>query len=284
MVNRLLQKLLLEQEEVDVRERYRKAGELLKYNLLKVEKGQRSAELVDFDGKSVRVDLDPKLSPRENMEYCFQKYRKLNKKEKVLLEKVRRENSRLRYILDQKQRISKERLIGSSGSLAQFFGSLDVSLLGKSFLRRTKQLGVKSASKMRRTDERYFTLTSQTGKNILIGRNAEENDELLRKVARGNDLWFHVESGQGSHVFLRYDKRGQFREEDVRDASLLALYFSKLRNEKKGNVVYTYCKYVQRPKGARTGRVIYRNHKTRFVTEHKGDLKRLLNAETSLVE
>ena len=108
--------------------------------------------------------------------------------------------------------------------------------------------------------------SSSTGKKIFVGRNASENEELSIRVARGNDLWFHVESGAGSHVILRYEKSGSFQPEDLDDAAALALYFSKLRSERKGEVVYTFCKHLKKPKNSKPGTVIYFNNKTRFIT------------------
>ena len=108
--------------------------------------------------------------------------------------------------------------------------------------------------------------TTRSGKKILVGRNARSNEELSINAARGNDMWFHVESGSGSHVILRYEKRGSFHAEDIIDAAILALYFSKLRKEKKGDVVYTFCKYVKKPKNSKTGVVTYYNNKTRFIS------------------
>src|SRR5262249_50093314 len=38
---------------------------------------------------------------------------------------------------------------------------------------------------------------------LWVGRNAKENDELLRRYVRGNDLWLHTRDVPGGYVFVR---------------------------------------------------------------------------------
>ncbi len=58
-------------------------------------------------------------------------------------------------------------------------------------------------------------------------------------------------------MILGYEKRGSFHAEDIIDAAVQALYFSKLRKEKKGDVVYNFCKNIKKPKNSKTGVVTY---------------------------
>ena len=117
------------------------------------------------------------------------------------------------------------------------------------------------------------------GKTILVGRNARENDELTVRIARGNDLWFHVETGSGSHVILRYDRSDGFQDADIVDAAMLALYFSNYRNEKSGDVVYTQRKYIRKPKNKPAGYVTYHNNKTKHILVDQAVLDRLLDSK-----
>jgi hypothetical protein len=111
--------------------------------------------------------------------------------------------------------------------------------------------------------EPFLRFRTRGGAAVLVGRSARENDRLTLRTARGNDLWFHVEGGPGSHVVLRYARGREFLEQDVRDASQLALWFSSFRSRGAGTVVYTRCKNVSKPKGAREGAVVYHHHKSR---------------------
>jgi predicted ribosome quality control (RQC) complex YloA/Tae2 family protein len=126
----------------------------------------------------------------------------------------------------------------------------------------------------------FLRFTSRTGKVIYAGRNAGENVALSTRVARGNDLWFHALGGAGSHVVLRYDRKGEFSESDIADASLLALHLSKLRKRGEGEVVYTFCKHLRVPKNSREGTVSYHQNKTRYVRMDEGALRTLMGGES----
>ncbi len=96
---------------------------------------------------------------------------------------------------------------------------------------------------------------------ILIGRNAESNDELLRRYARGNDLWFHVRDGAGSHVLLKCQS-GRPKQEDIYRAAWFAARHSSLKTDALVDVMWTECKNVRKAKGAPAGQVTVRNNHT----------------------
>merc|ERR1712228_665333 len=44
---------------------------------------------------------------------------------------------------------------------------------------------------------------SPLGVPILVGKKGSHNDEVLRRISQGSDLWFQVEGYEGSRVLLR---------------------------------------------------------------------------------
>src|SRR5881409_3443510 len=48
---------------------------------------------------------------------------------------------------------------------------------------------------------------STDGLEIWVGRSDEGNDYMTTRLARGNDLFFHLEGAPGSHVILRTEGR-----------------------------------------------------------------------------
>ncbi len=278
-VKRLIDKLLIEEDEINRKDQYRELGDLIKYNLGLIPKGKSSVLVLDFNGDEIKVDLDPKLSPHENMDLYFKRYKKLKRKEKGFTQKVEYERERLKLLLEFKNEVTKGSLIGLDVPPHSSLNAYDLSFIGRGFKDRLEKCfynlkGVRQSA-VDRTKRTFLQFISESGKVIMVGRNARENEELSVKVARGNDMWFHVEAGTGSHVILRYDKKAEFQKGDIRDACILALYFSKMRNEKGGNIVYTYCKYVKKPKRSKMGYVTYYNNKTKYITLDEDVLKRL---------
>ena len=286
-LGRLMDKLLEEQRDVAEKDRYRHMGELLKYNLSSLEKGQTSVTLTDFDGKPVRIDLDPLLGARENMEKYFQQYRKLKRREDVIDAKIAFEKKRSQALDVLIEAVRSGNAVSMKDSPRSFVENMDIDLLTRGLQQRIKRAFYpdevrRGPDSVRQQDEKrvqkHLSFRSISGKQILVGRNARENDELTMRTARGNDLWLHVETGTGSHVILRNDRGSAFQDADIVDAAMLALYFSNYRNSESGDVVYTLRKYVKKPKKSPAGYVTYHNNKTKHIRIDQRVLDRLLDS------
>jgi predicted ribosome quality control (RQC) complex YloA/Tae2 family protein len=117
--------------------------------------------------------------------------------------------------------------------------------------------------------KRYKT---QEGLEIWVGRNDEGNDYLTTRLARGNDLFFHLEGYPGSHVVLRTEGRTDPPPKSILDACELAVHYSKMKNADRADVHMAPIKNVKKPKGAKPGLVYVRSGKTVHL---KRDPKRL---------
>lgn len=89
---------------------------------------------------------------------------------------------------------------------------------------------------------------------IWIGKSAESNDELLRKVHK-DDLWMHARHLAGSHLVVRSAGK-KVSQPVLETAASWAAWFSKGRNELLCPVIYTPRKFVRKPKGAKAGSVL----------------------------
>ncbi len=106
------------------------------------------------------------------------------------------------------------------------------------------------------------TFTSSAGLQILVGQDEEGNDYLTFKIAKANDLWFHVNGAPGSHVVLSCaDTDTGADKESVREAAELAAWFSKLRRGGTVSVHYCPVQHVRKPKKAKPGSVNIRRAK-----------------------
>src|SRR5690606_12448096 len=93
--------------------------------------------------------------------------------------------------------------------------------------------------------------TSADGLEIWVGRNDEGNDLLTTRLARGNDLFFHLDASPGSHVVLRTEGRPDPPSASLLDACGLAVHFSKARRATSAVVLVAPIKNVHKPKGAK---------------------------------
>lgn len=100
----------------------------------------------------------------------------------------------------------------------------------------------------------YRVARSSEGFTILIGKGSKEND-ILTKGAKANDYWFHAVNVSGSHVIVPFrDIRGQGLSPTLRrEAGILALHFSKLRDSYSGEVYVTQKMHLKKIKGSPPG-------------------------------
>ena len=113
------------------------------------------------------------------------------------------------------------------------------------------------------------------GFRILVGRNARENDHLLRRATRGNDWWFHTRDYPGGYVFVRNRAGKSIPLEVLLDAGNLALFFSKARPAEKADLYYTQVKYLRRAKDGPQGLVLPTQEKNLTVQLDQERLSRL---------
>ncbi|GAB6392217.1 MAG: NFACT RNA binding domain-containing protein [Treponematales bacterium] len=111
---------------------------------------------------------------------------------------------------------------------------------------------------------------------LLVGRDAAENDALLRRHVKGGDLWLHARDVPGAYVFIKHRAGKTVPLDILLDAGNLALFYSKARNAGEGDLFYTQVKYLRRAKNGPKGLVIPTQEKNLHI---KADPRRLRELE-----
>ncbi len=111
---------------------------------------------------------------------------------------------------------------------------------------------------------------------IIVGRNAKENDLILRSSTRGNDIWMHTRDFAGGYIIIKAKKNMTVPLEVLLDGAYLAIFFSKARKNNKADLYYTQVKYLKRIKGAKTGLIIPTQEKNLSVDMDEKRVRRLL--------
>ncbi|MFN8468109.1 MAG: NFACT family protein [Caldilineaceae bacterium] len=107
-------------------------------------------------------------------------------------------------------------------------------------------------------------LRSRQGLEIVVGRNARQNERVTFGEAHPEDLWLHARGVPGSHTIIRTG--GQVADEaTVRLAAQLAAYHSGARGERAVDVIVTRKRWVQRAPGGKLGQVLVKQEE-RVVT------------------
>ncbi len=104
------------------------------------------------------------------------------------------------------------------------------------------------------------------GFEILVGRNAKNNDILTQQFAYKEDLWLHARDVSGSHVIIKYQAGRNFPNSVIEKAASLAAFYSKRKTESLAPVIVTKKKYVRKTKGLQDGQVIVEKEEVVIVT------------------
>lgn len=281
-LTRRLQHLEQDRGRADRADQLRRWGELLQSAYGQVERGAREVEVTDYydpDLGPVKIPLDPSRDLRENIAHYFKESRRMgNARERIEARRAKTQTSlevaRALQAELKEEAGDQERGERRPGQRLEAIETLRERASEAGLLRRSEQAR-RGVSAERPVAQPYRRFVSQTGAEILVGKGAKDNDRLTFRVARGRDLWLHVDGAAGSHVIVRLEKGQDPDAETLVDAATLAAFYSKRRKERTVDVRYTRQKYLRKPRGAAPGRVSVSQSKTIGVRVEEVRLQRL---------
>ncbi len=206
--------------------------------------------ILDENPLPLTIPLQPQLSIVENGQWYYKLYRKLKNRITSGAYQLNMSTTKLQYLSSILYSLS---LATDRDSLQEIRNEcMDASIIKKSKKPLSYKLGKSNYIKL-----------SVDGSELFIGRNNQQNDYLTHRFAKPNDMWFHAQDIQGSHLILRTD-----HEPDDMLLSTVAQYaafYSKGRNSSKVPVDYTLIKNIKKPPGSPLGFVIFSTHQTMIV-------------------
>ena len=246
-----------EQELFDTRKReeYRRRGDLITANIYRLRRGMESFEAQDYYDETcptVTIPLDTRKTPQQNAAANYKLYNKAKTANRILTELIassREEEAYLESVLHELSLADSERDLTEIRTELTAAGYLKT----KGNNRRQKKTA----------PSRPLRFISAAGTEIWVGRNNVQNDELTLHTAHRGDLWLHVQKLPGSHVIVP-QREGKADEETIQFAADLAATFSGAADGERVAVDCTLARNVKKPAGARPGRVIYTDYKTRI--------------------
>lgn len=237
-----LQEDLEKAENADI---YRQYGDLLYTYMTDLKSGHQEIELLDFEGNKQTIPLKVHLSGKGNAKDYYKRYQKAKRSLDHLDREIKKSKDRLNYfetILSQSEWADLE-------SLDEMIDELEEAHILKKQKRPIAKKHKKAPSYLEIKMDQY---------RIFIGRNNKQNEYVSFKIAKKEDLWFHVANAPGSHVVLKTDE--DITDEMIQNAAMLAAHFSKKRLSHKVEVHYLKAKNLEKIKGASAGMVKMKDH------------------------
>ncbi|MEW6702745.1 MAG: NFACT RNA binding domain-containing protein [Bacteroidota bacterium] len=220
---------------------YHHYANLLLANIHSIHKGMNSIDIQDYvTGKQVKIQLDEKLSPHQNVSFYYNKARS----EKIEFQKSKEllNSTKNRYgtLITARTKFEK---IESEEELIQLKKEL-----------KMKSQVLPSDEKKENYSFRHYLLENKY--HVFVGRNSRNNDLLTTQFARQNDYWFHARSVSGSHVILKVENTKEaIPKKILQQTASIAAFYSKSKTSKLAPVTYTLKKYVVKNKRHELGQV-----------------------------
>lgn len=225
----------------DNTDKYKLYGELLTANLYQKCDYKKEIEVFDYiNNENITIELDETKTLNENA----QRYYKLYTKSKTTKEKTKTMLSALEIELEH-----LEDLIYSINSCENISELEDIKA----------ELGLEDI-KPKKQDKSELTKVEIEGFTVYIGKNNKQNDYIISKLAKDEDIWFHTRTCAGSHVLLKLEEK-EVTEEVIFECAKLARKYSSATQPSKVGVIYTRAKYLRKPPAAPLGYVTYKNEK-----------------------
>ncbi|HPC35587.1 MAG TPA: NFACT RNA binding domain-containing protein [Candidatus Marinimicrobia bacterium] len=191
----------------------------------------------------ITIPLDPRLNPIQNAERYYAKSREIERSRSELAQKISEGEQLIQRLKDIRKKIAEAN---------------DFKIL--------RPLSSHLPTQLQNSIENIhqpFIRINLNGWEILIGKSARDNDELLQKYARPNDFWLHAQGTSGSHIVVRNPgKVVSLPRPILEKAAGLAAFHSKAKHSAVVPVIFTQCKYVTKPRHSAPGAVTVKFEKT----------------------
>ncbi len=254
-IERTREKVKADASRLDGAQNFQREGTLLAQNLYRIERGQRSVTLTEYtaEGEAVEctITLDPKRSPKEEVEWRFHQYRRLTRGAQM----------------------AQTRL----AVLAQEADAIRAQLAAVDAAPADAPAVPAPRAKKQPESLPYRQYEGHGCHRIWVGRGSKHNDSLTFRVAKPFHLWLHARGVPGAHVVVPLEKNEVVSSELLIDAAHLALHHSDLKGEPSGEVSSVPVKFVR--KAGAPGAVTYTREKTIMVRVQPERLQRLLASE-----
>lgn len=222
---------------------YKKYGEALMAQQDIKERKEANLKIDNWNGEDLNINLDYNLTLLQNAKKYFDKAKHAEADLQSRTKRLPIEENKFKQLLELKEKLEK---ISNTKELDKFVEQH----------RRLLELAPEVKNNEQTNASRFREFDLGDNYKLYVGRNAANNDELTMRFAKPNDLWMHARGTSGSHAVVRLEKEIKLPKHILTKAAEITAYYSGARNAKYVPVVYTFKKYVRKPKGANVGAVV----------------------------
>lgn len=266
-VSRVEKKLAIQRQSVldaENRDVYKQYGDLILSNLWQIKKNDETLRCSNFyDQTDAEIPLDKTLTPQQNAQNYYKKYRKLRSSAEHNARLAEENEKLLHYLCSIKESLKH---CNETEDLQQ----IREELIDAGVIKEKRQNKKTPDVPMRPL--RYDI----DGFCVYVGKNNAQNNFVTFKLAKAADVWLHAQKIHSSHVIIVKGEAPEVPDGVIVKAAEICAFFSQGNGSGKIDVDYTSKINVKKPPKAPLGYVIYNVYKT-VTVEPNRHASRLVN-------
>ena len=214
-LQKLLEKLPSAENLEIERKKFQNYGNIVLANLYQIKPYDKVLKTYDFEGNEITIKLPKEIVPNRISEYFFNQAKRAKAKGKNV-------------------HIEEENLRSKLNFYANMYYAIEQAKTSQELELLLPKKGKSQRKKEKHKECELFWIEDY---KVLIGRNAKENQALL-KLAKSNDLWMHIRDIPSSHLIIKTDKQN-LPQKVIEKAAKLCVDFSL---KQAGDYDVDYCK------------------------------------------
>ncbi len=242
--------------EAQNRDELKNCGDLILSNLWQIKPKQVELECIDYaTGMAVKIPLDPQLTPQQNAQAYYKKYRKQKSADEHNTKLVEENEKLLAYLQTIKQNL---KFCTETEDLEEIKAELE-------------SIGLVRVPKGKKTEKERPTKPLKyvvDGFCVYVGKNNLQNNYVTFKLAKPTDMWLHTQKIHSSHVVIATEGK-EVPDDVLLKAAEICAFYSQATAGSKIPVDYTQKLNVKKPPHAPLGFVIYPTYYTVLVNPNR---------------
>lgn len=237
-----VQKIKTELNKENHCDSYKHYGDLILQNIYQKKDYEKYFVVFDYErNRELKIELDTNKTLKENALNFYEKYKR---------SKNAREKLKEIYENNKKEKLYYEEML--YGLKHTYETEFVEELYDKLFL------GNENKTKTEKTDIKAEEVNIN-GFKVYIGHNNHQNNFILSKLAKDEDIWFHIKDYPGAHILLKVPDSIIPSKEVIFKCCELAKANSVKKDAGKVGIIYTQKKYLKRPPKTELAYVTYKN-------------------------
>lgn len=243
-------------------DKYREYGDLL-FAYLHTLKKEPLIVLPSFEtNEDIKISIDMKYDIKQNANKYYQKYHKAKRAQSIVQEQILRCEKEIEYFEAMEVQLEQ----------ASFHDAVEIreELVKQGYLHTQKT----KIRKKKKIDHPHYETFIYDNIYIYVGKNNLQNEFVTWKLANKQDVWLHAKDYHGAHVVITDQNPN---EQILRDAAMLAAYYSNGRYSSSVPVNYCSVKQIKKIPGNKGSLVSLSTYKTIYIDPDKAYIQKIMD-------